>query len=204
MSGRDYETGQQLLRRLLAERTTINLKQDRADLIPAEQYDAVALPEGWAWATLNQLCPTFVDSAHRTPIYASDGFPALGPRDVVGGVLDLRKTRRVDESEFAVQTRRRLPESGDIIYSRELSYGWGVIVPPGQRVCMSQGMCLFRPSDAIDLRYFVQALNGPVGRRQAEAAATGSAHPHMSPDEQQGLDEYASTLVKTYLEETAK
>jgi hypothetical protein len=41
-------------------------------------------------------------------------------------------------------------------------------------------MCLFRPHPDVSLRYFIAMLNGPVGRKQAEVAATGSAHPHIS------------------------
>src|SRR5205823_6289766 len=108
------------------------------------------------------------------------GVPALGPRDVVNGKLDLENARRINETEFKIQTARHRPEVGDIVYSRELSLGWGVILPVDQRVCLSQGMCLFRPHSEIDLRYFVAMLNGPVGRGHAERAATGSAHPHIN------------------------
>ncbi|MGE3787467.1 MAG: restriction endonuclease subunit S [Nitrospirales bacterium] len=139
-----------------------------------------SLPNSWTWASLEQLCPRFVDSAHRTPHYGQRGVPALGPRDIVGGKLKLEDARRVEEEEFAIQTTRHVPEAGDIVYSRELSLGWGAIIPHGVRVCLSQGMCLFRPYKAVELRYFMFVLNGPHGRHQAELAATGSAHPHIN------------------------
>ena len=72
------------------------------------------------------------------------------------------------------------PRRGDIIYSRELSLGWGAQVPEDQRLCMSQGMRLFRPHSEVNHRYFIAMLNGLVGRKHAEAAATGSAHPHIN------------------------
>jgi type I restriction enzyme, S subunit len=131
-------------------------------------------------ATLGELCPIFVDCPHRTPRYTDFGIPALRPRDVVGGVLRLDKAARVDEDEFRIQTERRVPQAGDVIYSRELSFGWAVLVPDGERVCLSQGMVVFRPGPALSPMFLAAVLNSRIGRAQAEAAATGSAHPHIN------------------------
>ncbi|MGD0716013.1 MAG: restriction endonuclease subunit S [Gaiellaceae bacterium] len=129
---------------------------------------------------LADLCPVFVDCPHRTPRYCGTGIPALRPRDVVGGVLDMENAARVDRAEFSRQTERRVPQPGDIIYSRELSYGWAVVVPEGIGLCLSQGMVLFRPDERMSSALLVLVLNSRLGRAQAEAAATGSAHPHIN------------------------
>lgn len=138
------------------------------------------LPDGWRWGSLEALCPVFVDCAHRTPKYSQEGIPALRPRDVVHGKLNLDSVARVPENEFIIQTARRIPQQGDLIYSRELSFGWAIEVPTDPQVCMSQGMVLFRPGRGILNTYFLAALNGPLGRRQAEKIATGSSHPHLN------------------------
>lgn len=163
--GRSFESGEELMRRTLGPRDT---------------GGASAAVSGWMTAALADLCSVFVDCAHRTPTYSDEGVPALRPRDVVGGRLRLEQTARVSTSEYVKQTARRRPEPGDIIYSRELSFGWAVEVPASPPVCMSQGMVLFRPGECIDQKFVVIVLNGPLGRRQAEIAATGSAHPHIN------------------------
>jgi type I restriction enzyme S subunit len=196
--GRTYEPASELLKRILAERRHRWEECELARLKAAgkapkdndwkEKYkepvaadDAVPwLPEGWAWASLDQLCPIFVDCAHRTPKYSETGMLALRPRDVVGGHLDLAGAAVVSDAEFKIQTARRLPEPGDVIYSRELSFGWAALVPPNTQLCLSQGMALFRPGVGLDERFLVRLLNGPLGRRQAKKAATGSAHPHIN------------------------
>ncbi len=61
-----------------------------------------------------------------------------------------------------------------------MSFGWGAIIPENVQLCLSQGMCLFRASEEVNNRYLLFALNGPLGRKQAEDAATGSAHPHIT------------------------
>jgi type I restriction enzyme S subunit len=130
--------------------------------------------------TLEAVCPVFVDCAHRTPVYSEAGVPALRPRDVVGGVLNLQDAARVGAQEFSTQTRRRVPQTGDVVYSRELSYGWAVVVPPDGVLCLSQGMVLFRPDDSVSADYLALVLNSPIGRDQAAAAAVGTAHPHIN------------------------
>ena len=129
---------------------------------------------------LVSLCSYFADSAHRTPKYQTEGIPALRPRDVVNGELNLGEAARVSETEYEVQTKRHRPAPGDIVYSRELSYGWATMLPESPRVCLSQGMCIFRPSHEVDAKYLLYMLNGPIGRQQAEHAAVGTAHPHIN------------------------
>ena len=136
--------------------------------------------DGWMVKSLVDLCSLFVDSAHRTPKYQPEGIPALRPRDVVNGKLAIAEAARVSEQEYAVQSRRHQPAPGDIVYSRELSFGWAATLPASPRVCLSQGMCLFRPSPDVAVPFLLYVLNGPVGRRQAMRAAVGTAHPHIN------------------------
>jgi type I restriction enzyme S subunit len=140
------------------------------------------LPTRFGWASLDELCPIFVDCEHRTPRPSPGGVPALRPRDIVGGQLHLEHTMRVDADEFKNQTARHVPEAGDIIYSRELSYGWAVVVPEDVQLCLGQGMVLFRPDPLIDPALVVHFLNSALGRRQAHKAASGTAHPHINLD----------------------
>ena len=208
---RSYETGEQLLARILKERRAKweagqlakmhaageppkndAWKKKYREPEPPDTTNLSALAHGWVWASLEQVVSVFVDSAHRTPQYGATGYPAVGPRDVVGGLLDLENARLVDGNEFEIQTRRRIPEAGDIIYSRELSYGWAAVVSAGVRLCLSQGMCLFRPHESVSTEYLVTFLNGPTGRLQASQAATGSAHPHINLDD---IQAYAVPLA---------
>lgn len=134
----------------------------------------------WKKQTLAELCTLFVDSAHRTPKYQSVGIPALRPRDIVNGKLSLGETAKVSEQEYEIQSKRHRPTPGDIVYSRELSYGWAALLPDKSRVCLSQGMCLFRPRPEMEASFLLYVLNGPIGRDQAIRAAVGTAHPHIN------------------------
>lgn len=181
----DRGTASELLCRIRHEReaqakATGKRLKPIAPLTEKELAELPELPEGWAWARLEEVCAHFIDCAHRTPKYAETGIPALRPRDVVGGKLDIQNAARVSRSEYEKQIERHRPEAGDIVYSRELSLGWAIEVPRDLTICMSQGMVLMRPHQQIRNRFFISFLNGPDGRGQAEKAATGSAHPHLN------------------------
>lgn len=136
------------------------------------------LPKGWTLPTLAEACELVQDCEHRTPKYSDEGVPALRPRDVVGGRLNLADAARVSESEYDLQTRRYAPATDDVVYSRELSLGWAAKVP-NERVCLSQGMVAIRPGSAMVPAYLAYLLNGP-GRDHAVGSQAGSAHPHLN------------------------
>ena len=135
---------------------------------------------GWVDRSLVSLSAHFFDSAHRTPKYQEEGIPALRPRDVVNGQLNFADAACVSEEEFEVQSKRYKPAPGDIVYSRELSYGWAALLPEEPRVCLSQGMCVFRPNREVNSAFLLYVLNGPAGREQATRVAVGAAHPHIN------------------------
>ena len=138
------------------------------------------LGEGWTWQTVADVCPVFVDCEHRTPHPDEAGVPALRPRDIVGGILRLDEAMKVDQAQYRDRIRRRVPAPGDVIYSRELSYGWAVVVPSEPRLCLGQGLVLMRPDDRMRSEFLRELLNSTIVRAQARRAATGTANPHIN------------------------
>jgi type I restriction enzyme, S subunit len=150
-------------------------------LLPDVETKPHAIPPSWAWSPLRSLCMVFEDCLHKTPTYVDDGAcPAIRPRDVTGGVLNLAQALRVSPEVCAEQNRKHAPTAGDIAYSRELSLGWAAEIPPATQLCLSQGMMVMRPSSRISSSYFTMLLNGPAGRRQAIDEAVGAAHLHLN------------------------
>ena len=134
----------------------------------------------WQRVPLAYVLTLISDCPHRTPTYTEDeGYPALRPRDVVGGELRLDTSARVSAREYRLQTGRHTPEAGDIAYSRELSYGWAVELPDKPQVCLSQGMVILRATKLLP-GFLTLFLNSYEGRQQADQAATGTAHPHIN------------------------
>ncbi|RMF38307.1 MAG: restriction endonuclease subunit S, partial [Planctomycetota bacterium] len=84
--GRDYETGEQLLQRILHERRrkweeaelakmqakgkvpkNDKWKQKYKEPAAPDTTDLPELPEGWVWASLDQACVKITDGTHHSP-----------------------------------------------------------------------------------------------------------------------------------------
>lgn len=156
------------------ERVRLNLKRMRGQGI-SSLFDPL-----WPRVPLADVLTLISDCPHRTPTYTdSEEYPALRPRDVVGGELRLETSARVSAQEYRLQTARHTPEAGDIAYSRELSYGWAVELPEKPLLCLSQGMVILRTTQLLP-GFLTLFLNSNEGRQQADRAATGTAHPHIN------------------------
>jgi type I restriction enzyme S subunit len=128
--GRSYETGDQLLERLLAERRKKwsgkgkykePAKPDRANL--------PELPEGWTWARLDAISALkggiTVDKNRKSPTARSVAY--LRVANVQRGYLDLVEIKTIEAPENDITELRLVP--GDILFTEggdrdKLGRGW--------------------------------------------------------------------------------
>ena len=95
VEGREYESASALLERILAERRARWESQDKRrgkykEPSAPDASDLPALPEGWAWATVEQV---LVRSEYGTSMkcdYEADGPPVVRIPNIVAGDIDLR------------------------------------------------------------------------------------------------------------------
>jgi len=153
-----YETGEELLRRILEERRK-KWKGKGKYKEPATPaiVGLLTLPEGWTWAGLDQLMLNITDGDHQPPPQTNSGVPFLVIRDVRSGKLDFGDTRFVSR-EYANQVEPfRKPARGDILYTLVGSYGIALRVTTDQEFCIAH------------------VLNSSFVFRQAGKVATGTA-----------------------------
>ncbi len=133
--GRDYETGEQLLQRILQERrrrweeaelakmkakgkTPKNDKWKQKYKEPAapDTTDLPTLPEGWVWATVEQLAALVEYGSSAKTSGDRNGVPVLRMGNIVDGdlVFDELKYLPDDHDEFP----RLLLEAGDLLFNR--------------------------------------------------------------------------------------
>jgi len=151
-------------------------------LIAAEQIvSGISSENKWPLKPLEDICAVFIDCDHRTPEYVEQGVPLLRPRDVRRGHIDLSATVRIEPYEHEQRAARHRPVYGDIVYSRELSFGNAGMLPEGVEVSLGQGTMLMRARETVMVgEFLLYALNAPVIRDQAVKAAKGGAHPHVN------------------------
>ena len=171
-----YETGEELLRRILEERRK-KWKGKGKYKEPATPaiVGLLTLPEGWTWAGLDQLMLNITDGDHQPPPQTNSGVPFLVIRDVRSGKLDFGDTRFVSR-EYANQVEPfRKPAGGDILYTLVGSYGIALRVTTDQEFCIQRHIGVLRPHALSPADYLAHVLNSSFVFRQAGKVATGTA-----------------------------
>lgn len=93
---------------------------------------------------LNQLCREIVDCPHSTPDWKSEGVRVIRNFNLKDGNLDFSDGYFVDEDTYLSRVKRAIPESGDIIISREAPMGVVAIVPQNLKCCLGQRLVLLK------------------------------------------------------------
>jgi type I restriction enzyme S subunit len=174
--GRSYETGEQLLHRILETRRRQwqgkgKYKQPAAP----DTTNLPELPEGWVWASVDQLVAHLTDGDHQAPPQADHGIPFLVIGNVRSGEIDFSDTRFVGEAYYNSLDPHRQPKLGDLLYTLVGSYGIPVRVTTEKRFCIQRHMAILRPHEHSPMRYLTFAMASSNVFRQATAVATGTA-----------------------------
>jgi type I restriction enzyme, S subunit len=140
------------------------------------------IPKRWQVARLKHLCSRIVDCLHSTPNYSDDGeYPAIRTADVTPGVIHLEGAKRLDRTQYLIQTQRLTPETGDIVYSREGErFGIAACVPPAANLCVSQRMMHLRVRRGANSQFVMWQLNCRFVYSQALQYVFGATSPHVN------------------------
>ena len=119
--GREYEPADVLLERILAEHRARWESQEKRrgkykEPATPDTSDLPPLPEGWVWATVDQM---IVRSEYGTSVkcsYESDGIPVLRIPNIVGGEIDLTDLKFANQT-LPVDCDRTL-QVGDVLMCR--------------------------------------------------------------------------------------
>ena len=178
--GHTYETGEQLLQRILEERRT--KWAGKGKYVEPESTNVPnlsELSEGWTWASAVQACERVVDCHNKTAPYTLAGIPLVRTTNIKDGRLLLDDTRYVDQPTYEFWSRRCPPEPGDVLFTREAPMGEAGIIPPGVKLCLGQRTMLMRPSPGISSSFLLSALLSPVVKDLIDRVAVGSGVKHL-------------------------
>ncbi|MEO8954237.1 MAG: restriction endonuclease subunit S [Ktedonobacteraceae bacterium] len=139
------------------------------------------LPDGWCWASVEQICERIVDCLHSTATFQAAGFLCVDTNSIKPGRIVFEKIRYVDEDTFIERNRRMKPQENDVLFSREGALlGVAVRLPANLEICLGQRMMIFRLHRAVDAHYYEKVLNSSVFRSQYASEITGTASPHLN------------------------
>ena len=136
------------------------------------------LPEGWATATLNELCAVITDGTHQTPSYVTEGVPFISTANLrpfsIG--FDFTQYRRfISAREHSTLTRRCTPDKGDILLSKCGTIGRVKEVDVDFPFSIFVGLALLKPHRGVFSSKFAEFwLNCPYVKAQFDENSPGS------------------------------
>ncbi|WP_161629762.1 MULTISPECIES: restriction endonuclease subunit S [Rhodonellum] len=139
------------------------------------------LPPSWTWTTILESSNLVVDCHNKTAPYEKDGVFLIRTTNVKNGRLNLLSgIRFVSQKTFDYWSRRCVPESGDLLFTREAPMGEIAIIPENTQVCLGQRMMLFRVfNDFLEKRYLYYAIQDPLFQERMDKSAIGTGVKHL-------------------------
>ncbi len=187
--GRDYETGTQLLQRILKNRRS-RWKGKGKYKEPAEPdtTDLTELPEGWVWATVDQLAAPEPNSITDGPFGSNlktEHYQESGPRVI--------RLQNIKDGEFADEYAHISTAHFERLRKHEIQAGDLVIATLGDsppRACIIPSFvgpaivkadCIrFKPHSALTPAYLNAALNCQPTRQRVKNLLHGVGRPRLS------------------------
>ncbi len=180
--GRDYEPAGLLLERILSERRIRWESQEKRrgkyqEPSPPDASGLPALPEGWVWATVEQLLVRPLTNG-RSVKRADEGFPVLRLTSLRGGVID--QNERKIGAWTAEEAGRFLIQEGDFLVSRgsgslRLVGIGGLVESVKAPIAYPDTMIRFRLSNDVSRPFFSHVWNSRTIRVRLEPKAKTTA-----------------------------
>ncbi|MCG3808602.1 restriction endonuclease subunit S [Psychrobacter sp. Ps4] len=96
-----------------------------------------------------------------------EGVVVLRSNNIKNGRLDLSSPSFTNEEGYQARVKRAIPESGDLVLTREAPMGEVCQIPEGLRCCLGQRMVLLRvKKEVMDSRFLLFALQSPYLQHQ--------------------------------------
>ena len=138
---------------------------------------------------LDSLCDGITDCNHSTPSWLREGVFIIRNFNIKDRVLDISDAYYVDEETYAQRAKRAVPESGDIVISREAPMGEACLIPDNLKCCLGQRLVLLKPNkNKTHPHYLLNALYSHYVQQQIQRIdSTGSTVSNLNIPDLQGL-----------------
>src|SRR5579863_810301 len=187
---RDYEPADKLLQRILRERrarweadTLVKMTaagkrptDDRWKLRYKEPMrpditDLPGLPEGWCWASADQITSLITDGEHITPERVTSGVYLLSARNVRDGRLSFDEVDYISKETHARLSLRLSIVAGDVLLSCSGSVGRSCVVPVGVEFSLVRSVAVLKPV-LVDSEYLCSAIRSGFIQDQIRRKST--------------------------------
>ena len=130
------------------------------------------IPKEWTVMPLDEHV-RIIDCKHYTPAFQTEGFPFIRPRNVKVDGLDLQGVDYVSAEDFKTLTDVYQPRYGDIVFSRNASFGVPCYIDTDLQFAIGQD-CVIMTAKASDTRFVFCALTNSITTAQIAKVSAGS------------------------------
>jgi type I restriction enzyme S subunit len=172
--GRSYESGEQLLLRILEERQVkwTGRGKYKEPESPRIQH-TFPLPDGWTWATLGHLSLSVKDGPHYSPKYATEGIPFISGGNVRPEGIDFTSSKYITRELHEELSKRCKPEVGDLLYTKGGTTGIARVNTDPRDFNVWVHVAVIKLAEPLRSFYVQHALNSQHCYRQAQEYTHG-------------------------------
>lgn len=147
---------------------------------PVDTEGLPELPEGWCWASVDELSTKVVDGVHKKPEYVPSGVPFLTVRNLTAGPgISFAETSFVTEADHLEYFRRANPEKGDILITKDGTLGVTRLIETDAVFSIFVSLALVKPVLPDMGRYLETAFQAPHFQGSVTHTGTGLQHIHL-------------------------
>jgi type I restriction enzyme S subunit len=179
-----FETGEQLLQRILAERRKSWQGRGKyKEPVAPDTSNLPPLPEGWAWASIAALAE--LENGDRSKNYPSrsafvpEGVPFINAGHLQNGAVDMADMNFISATHFD-RLRAGKVHSGDILFCLRGSLGKVALVPECERGAIASSLVIIRAMGASLRPYLLCYLRSWWAHQMIAKYDNGSAQPNLS------------------------
>jgi type I restriction enzyme S subunit len=174
-------TGQEILDRLLNERREKWTGRGKyKEPAAPDLAELPALPDGWAWATVEQISTKVVDGVHKKPNYVDSGVPFVTVRNLTAGPgISFESLKYITEEDHVEFIKRANPEFGDVLITKDGTLGVVRYVDTHKVFSIFVSVAMIKPVDRTMGEYLSVALSSPVVQVQMVPKGSGLQHIHL-------------------------
>jgi type I restriction enzyme, S subunit len=189
--GRSYETGEQLLQRILEERRAKwTGRRIYKPPVQAPTYGQDVLPDGWTIATADQLTYLITSGSRGWGDFYSDtGILFIRAQDIKTDALNLHDAARVDVPVDAEGTRSSVSEGDILVTITGANVTKSALVPALDELAfVSQHVALMKLTQPATALFVFNWIISPAnGRKTLESWAYGAGKPGLSLEQVRSL-----------------
>ncbi|HET9194947.1 MAG TPA: restriction endonuclease subunit S [Vicinamibacterales bacterium] len=139
-----------------------------------------SLPDGWCWASIEQISTKVVDGVHKKPDYRPAGIPFVTVRNLTAGPgISFERLKYISEADHSEFIKRADPARGDILISKDGTLGVVRVVDTDVVFSIFVSVALVKPVDKDMSKYLSVALSSPQVQAQMVPKGSGLVHIHL-------------------------